>query len=114
MKKLILAAALTVASFSSNAKVSNVEEYCGSMYELAETIMDARQNGMTMKKSKEIIVTTVSDDKNLVEIAKSIVDWAYSEPKYHSEEMQKYATNKFAERAYYGCKEVFKGKKKGA
>ena len=114
MKKLILVATLTVASLISNAKVSNVEEYCSSMYDLAETIMSARQNGMTMKKSKEIIVTTVSDDKNLVGIAKSLVDWAYSQPKYHSKELQKYSTNRFAERAYYGCKEVFKGNKKGA
>lgn len=111
MKKLLLATALTIST-ASNAKVSNVEEYCNSMYELAETIMEARQNGMTMKKSKEIIVTTVSDDENLVGIANSLVDWAYSEPQYHSEEMQKYSTNKFAEKAYYGCKQVTQGKNK--
>ena len=112
MKKLILAAALTVASFSSNAKVSNIDEYCNSMYDLAETIMNARQNGMTMKKSKEIIVTTVSDDKNLVEIAKSLVNWAYSKPMYNSEEFKQNETNKFAEEAYYSCKDAMRGKKK--
>ena len=111
MKKLILAATLTIST-ASNAKVSNVEEYCSSMYDLAETIMDARQNGMTMKKSKEIIVTTVSDDKNLVEIAKSLVNWAYSKPMYNSEEFKQNETNKFAEEAYYSCKDAMRGKKK--
>ena len=111
MKKFLLAAALTIST-ASNAKVSNVEEYCNSMYELAETIMEARQNGMTMKKSKEIIVTTVSDDENLVGIANSLVNWAYSKPMYNSEEFKQNETNKFAEEAYYSCKDAMRGKKK--
>lgn len=108
MKKLILAATLAVASLSANA--SDKDEYCGLIYEYAETIMNARQNGLSMPKMRQIVKNT--NDKQLIGIGDSLVDWAYSETKYHSDEMQKYATNRFAERAYYGCKEVTQGKKK--
>ena len=108
MKKLILAATLAVASLSANA--TKTDEYCNLIYGYAETIMNARQNGLPMPKMRELVKNI--NDKKLISIGDSLVDWAYSEPKYHSDEMQKYATNKFAERAYYGCKEVKQGKNK--
>ena len=104
MKKLILAATLTVASLSANA--SDKDEYCSLMYGYAETIMNARQNGLPMPKMRQIVKNT--NDEALISIGDSLIDWAYSEPKYHSEELQKYATNKFAEEAYYACKGVKK------
>ena len=110
MKRLLLAATLTVASLSANA--AKQDEYCNLIYGYAETIMNARQNGLPMPKMRQIVKNT--NDDALISIGDSLIDWAYSEPKYHSEEMQKYSTNKFAERAYYGCKEVKRGKKKGA
>ena len=104
MKKLILAATLTVASLSANA--AKQDEYCSSMYDLAETIMNARQNGLPMPKMRELVKNT--GDKSMIKIGNSLIEWAYSEPKYHSEEMQKHSTNKFAEEAYYACKGVKK------
>ena len=111
MKKLLLAATLTVASLSANA--AKQDEYCNLIYGYAETIMNARQNGMPMPKMRQIVKNT--NDDALISIGDSLIDWAYSQPKYHSEELQKYSTNRFAERAYYGCKEVKRDiKKKGA
>ena len=110
MKRLLLAATLTVASLSANA--AKQDEYCNLIYGYAETIMNARQNGLPMPKMRQIVKNT--NDDALISIGDSLIDWAYSQPKYHSEGLQKYSTNRFAERAYYGCKEVFKGKKKGA
>ena len=110
MKKLILAATLTVASLSANT--SDKDEYCNLIYGYAETIMNARQNGLPMPKMRQIVKNT--NDDALISIGDSLIEWAYSQPKYHSEELQKYSTNRFAERAYYGCKEVKRGKKKGA
>ena len=111
MKKLILAATLTVASLSANA--SDKDEYCNLIYGYAETIMNARQNGLPMPKMRQIVKNT--NDDALISIGNSLIDWAYSQPKYHSKELQKHSTNRFAERAYYGCKEVERDrKKKGA
>lgn len=111
MKKLILAATLAVASLSANAtKTDEKQSQCESMYEYAEIIMNARQNGLPMKKMRELVKKT--DDKSMIKIGNSLIEWAYSEPKYNSEELQKYSTNKFAEEAYYGCKEAMRGKKK--
>ena len=111
MKRLLLAATLTVASLSANAtKQDEKQTQCENMYEYAETIMKARQNGIPMTKMRDIVKST--NDKPMIALGNSLIEWAYSEPKYHSEEMQKYATNKFAEIMYYGCKEVFKWKKK--
>lgn len=107
MKKLILAATLAVVSLSANAtKTDEKQEQCESMYEYAEIIMNARQNGLPMTKMKELVKNT--NDKQMIKIGKSLIEWAYSEPKYQSEELQKYSTNKFAEEAYYACKEVKK------
>ena len=104
MKRLLLAATLTVASLSANA--SDKDEYCNLIYGYAETIMNARQNGMPMPKMRELVKNI--NDKKLISIGNSLIEWAYSEPKYHSEEMQKHSTNKFAEEAYYACKGVKK------
>lgn len=47
MKRLLLAATLTVASLSANAtKTDEKQEKCESIYEYAEIIMNARQNGL--------------------------------------------------------------------
>lgn len=107
MKRLLLAATLTIASLSANAtKTDEKQEKCESIYEYAEIIMNARQNGLPMTKMRELVKNT--GDKSMIKIGNSLIDWAYSEPKYHSEELQKHSTNKFAEEAYYACKGVKK------
>lgn len=114
MKKLILAATLSVSSICANASnhASDREEYCKSIYDLSEIIMKARQNGVSMKRSIEIVSTTYNNDKLSIELAKSVVEWAYSKPMYQTDVFKRNAINEFAEKAYYSCKDVMLGKKK--
>lgn len=93
MKKLIMAAVIAISASTANAS----ETYCETVYNLAESIMAARQGGVSLKELKKSIKTKVGS---------SLVLWAYELPKYHSEEMKKYAVNSFAEEAFYDCKSI--------
>lgn len=99
MKKLLIAAALTIST-SSNAS-SVYQQYCDSMYDLAKIIMDARQNGITEEQSRKII----NDGKNadLKAVANTFIDLAYDEPIMKYDDLKKVATEDFAEMVKYAC-----------
>lgn len=99
MKKLLLAAALTISTASNASSV--YQQYCDSMYDLAKIIMDARQNGITEEQSRKI----VNDGKNndLKAVANTFVDLAYDEPVMKYDDLKKTATEDFAEMAKYAC-----------
>ncbi|MEG1695550.1 MAG: hypothetical protein RR282_00475 [Acinetobacter sp.] len=93
MKKLIMAAVIAMSASTANA----AETYCESIYNLAASIMAARQGDVSQEKLKKSVKSKVGH---------SLVLWAYKLPKYRGEEMKEYAVNVFAEEAYYDCKSI--------
>lgn len=99
MKKLLLAAALTISTGSNASSV--YQQYCDSMYDLAKIIMDARQNGITEEQSRKIVNDSKNDD--LKSVANTFVDLAYNDPVMKYDDLKKVATEDFAEMAKYAC-----------
>lgn len=100
MKTLLLA--LLLVSGAANATPQ--ETFCLGVYDLAELVMNGRQQGVSMKKAIEIV--SDSGNEQLTSIAEIFIDDAYREPMFNSEQYKQAAVNRFAEKAFYECKDV--------
>ena len=100
MKKLILAAALTL-SFSASA--SEKEEYCLAMSNLGKSFMVSNQKGVPLKLLYELIDRESSLSEKQKTGAKFVAEIAYSTPKYSSEKYKNEAINSFEKLVLLTC-----------
>lgn len=97
MKKLI---PLILFFLPVQAEEATTEETCQVLYNLAEKIMEARQNNLPMPKTIEIF-DLKSEAWN--EIARSLITTAYEKPRFSSEPYQKELIQDFANDSYLSC-----------
>ena len=101
MKKLLLCLALLLPV------VANANPLCKSNAEVAETIMKARQAGVTLIRSEELINKNFggTESANLFVL---IARMAYEEPRYSSEYYQQRAVKDFMDKIYLNCLKAVK------
>ena len=98
----ILTTALAVitlsASASANAEVSKYD-FCYAHSELSESVMTARQGGVSMRDAIEAVMGD--------EIAIAIIQDAYEVPGYSTAEFQQKAILEFSDLIYAECLSLF-------
>lgn len=94
MKKLLLCAALLLPTVVS-------AEVCNIYYEMAESIMKARQSLVPIIESMEIAESIGND--NFIRITKEIVVDAYSKPAFSSDDGKRRIIEEFANKYYLRC-----------
>jgi len=95
-----------IASFSAPVSEDVHEQNCKDLYELAEAVMDARQNGAPLMA---MLNDADKHEKDLEKrkIVKAVVIDAFKESKFSTEEYQKEQTNEFAKKYYLACMEMY-------
>ena len=80
------------------------QEYCNSLYTFAETAMQVRQGGMSLKDALSKQPTPTSDiEKETVPLLQAILYEAYKQPLYHTEEYKKEIITEFSKDVYLAC-----------
>ena len=96
MKKLILAAALTL-SFTAFAEESELD-LCDELNNLARSVMNARQSGMEMRQLIQIV-----KENDAGELAIEIIIRAYEKPRFSVEKNKQNAIKDFQNEIYLQC-----------
>ena len=79
------------------------------MGSLAESIMNARQVGVSMETMMRVIgESNYESGSELEESIESMIIAAYKEPRYSGEGMQKRTTEEFRDKVYRECVIVFR------
>jgi hypothetical protein len=94
--------ALIILLTASTVQAGTPEEACKSYHELATSLMDARQSGVSLVKAMSI-----TDRKFLQDLTIK----AYKQPRYRVEENKKRAAEDFANRIYLECYEALSKEK---
>jgi len=79
---------------------------CGSVGELATTIMESRQSGVSMAK----MMGAVSGEEN--SLAEKLIISAYDSPRYSTERMQKRTVEEFRDEVYLECVKAMRSQEK--
>ena len=95
-----------ISSFSAPVSEDVHEQNCKDLYELAEAVMDARQNGAPLMA---MLNDADKHEKDLEKrkIVKAVVMDAFKESKFSTEEYKKEQTNEFAKKYYLACLEMY-------
>ena len=94
---LLLLAILAAPAVAESSK----DKWCRSFAETAEVVMQGRQSGLGLQYMLDTLLKGVKGQA--AETAKQIVLAAYSVPKYHSDDMQVEATNRFRDDFLLKC-----------
>lgn len=97
MKKIFVCVAIVFAVTISSAQAS---EICDAQSKLANTIMEARQNGMPMRQMMNIVG---NDGDESTKLSRILVKAAYEVPRYHSEDMKARTATEFSNEVYLMC-----------
>lgn len=97
MKLKAIFAALVLTAFTAQAFAEDRQDECAIDYDLAETIMEARQSGVSIVNA----LKPATDD-----YIRELVHQAYETPRFSSEEFQSRAVSDYAEMVYKVCVEV--------
>ena len=99
--KTAIAIALTLISMTVVAEEEVAPlQFCTVVSSLAENIMEARQNGVSMVRSMQIASESGEEIKDMVV---SLVQMAYDQPRYSTESVKRRAISNFADTAMSGC-----------
>jgi len=100
MRKMILFAAVAFSGFAALpiAAVADDISTCRLYSDLATTIMGARQHGIPMADVME-----VEADPSIADLRRSLIIWAYEEPRYYTEDLQRDSAVDFANEVYLAC-----------
>ena len=99
MRKLL---AITFVLLSSGV---NASETCSNMHALAEVIMTARQNNVSIVKMHNQIDKILKSSDPVNKLGHALVDDAFSESLWRTSENKKSAVSSFANKVYLSCKE---------
>ena len=100
MKKLILAAALTL---SFGATASEKESYCADIATLGKSIMTSYQNGVPLSTLFKLIDNSKGFSTEQKSHIKEMATLAYEQTKYSSEKYQKEAIANFENQVFLTC-----------
>ena len=106
MKRTIITAMLVALATPTLASDFTPEERqrCETISEVAKTVMDNRQSGVSMRRQMEAIA---SDDGN--ELFEKIIAQAYRHPNYQTPEITSRTVGDFSDRWYRLCYDALKG-----
>lgn len=93
MKRIIAAALIGLASFTAAPAFAD-DQACTSLHQLATAIMTRRQEGVPMTSMMGIAAST--DNQPVNELARMMVQAAYAEPQWQTEENRARAVVTFA------------------
>ena len=96
MKTFIFLVALAVS-----IPVSAADNICGSLESYARTVMEKRQQNVSVKDMMEAV--SEGDNKELKDVLITVIKMAYEEPAYSGEEYQQKTVNEFANKVYLMC-----------
>jgi len=108
MKKLLLIAFLLTASLATHSADTS-DKYCRDVNQLAENVMFLRQKGVSVVRQMEIIEST-KPSRDFKRFMEMMVEEAYKEPKFGSEEYKAEAMTEFANDWYIQCKQANRNK----
>lgn len=97
MKKMI-GISLVMVGLSTQCFASNWKETCSSVGELAQIIMEKRQDGVAM----EALIDSVSKTEK-PELAEELIISAYEKSQYNGEDYKRKAIAEFRDSAYLQC-----------
>lgn len=97
IKVIILSAGILLASCNP----VYADTLCSGQAELAEAVMKARQNGMSIVKSMKFADSV--EDTGLRNAIKAIIEMAYSEQRYNSDEYKQKVITEFQNKIYLLC-----------
>lgn len=86
--------ALALCAPTAHAQSSEIDALCSSLYDFAEIAMTVRQNGAPLPKAIEIL--DKHKDAFIYPSLRSILDAAYSEPRWSGEETRARAIQDFS------------------
>ena len=104
MKKIILSLSL-MASAPAVANTSGNDTYCNQLATTAETLMDARQQGVPM--STAIGIVNKVKDKDLRGTMRNMVMQAYEAHRYMTAEVQQITIGNFRDEWHLACLRSF-------
>lgn len=85
------------------------EAICKTKSQMAEKVMLSRQKGVSMSAQMDLLVTSGNDYDEMNAL---IIEEAYKEPRWHSEEKQVRAAQELRDKVYLGCYQAMKKKYK--
>lgn len=88
---------------------SEHEKNCRDIMRVANTLMKARQNGMSLDKMLEVNDRAYLDtqDSNMRQISQMIIRDAYDQPNYKTESYKQDQLNEFSSKYYLGCMKMY-------
>lgn len=95
MNKLLTGILLALSISVTPAHADNQGVACMKLYELAATVMEARQVGVTLPD----MVNAIGDDPFTMDMLKN----AFKVSRYNGEDYQQKAIERFAEKYYLAC-----------
>ncbi len=98
---ILLAGLLFASPVLAEEDKDSIYARCQILSVLATAIMDSRHAGVSMADSMEI--ASRAEPESLAEAIRQVVIEAYSEPRYHTEELRKRTTEDFRDRWYLRC-----------
>jgi hypothetical protein len=98
MRRITAMLILIVSAMPLQAE--NWREFCGSMGELAATIMENRQSGVSMATMMEAVP---GEGNSTSELSETLIISAFETPRYSTDQMQKRAVEEFRDEAYLSC-----------
>lgn len=107
MKKILILIPLLFSSLSIYAKEEMtkndaIEEMCGATADYAKSVMDSRQNGVSLKESIANINAKIPKG-SIQEYYKAIAYEAYSQKKWESAEYKNNASVEFSNEILLSC-----------
>ncbi|OTU69722.1 hypothetical protein [Acinetobacter baumannii] len=114
MKKIILLGllylpALVLAKPAQPVSDSEHEQNCRNTMEIANVIMQQKQNGMPLIKALEAndYAFKKNPDKNMQKITNLIIRDAYEQPSYSTPSIKEEQLNEFSAKYYLGCMAMY-------
>lgn len=108
MKKILIVGViglgLSLGGCGKNSNSESDESVCRDVMFVAESVMDAKQNGLSLSKALE-----KNDELNKVDhpavhqLGEAIIRDAYTEKKYYTPELKLDQKNEFAAKYYEDC-----------
>lgn len=97
LSTILLASLIALPVIAEDEGVN--KDVCGIVYDLAETVMTARQKGLPMPK----VMSIMAGDDSWADLRRELVLMAYEKPQHRTEEYRIDAANRFANDAAAMC-----------
>lgn len=104
MRRIIAALSITTLCVAANADVS-IEDYCFEAMKLSESVMTARQYGVSIESALSVRESAFkkSKDESARLVHTEIILEAYDSPMYSTERYKQSEIKEFAARNYITC-----------